>query len=94
MQKVEQFPPHLFSDTLKEMSPSDWWNIVHQKAARTGLNAAFAKFLVSLHCCPASSASIERWFSTFGFVWSKTRNRLGPAKVMKLVKMYRALNAS
>ena len=33
----------------------------------------------------ASSAALERNFSTFGFIHSKLRNRLGPEKVKKLV---------
>ena len=33
----------------------------------------FARFLESLHSCPASSAGIERWFSTVWFIWSKNR---------------------
>ena len=53
----------------------------------------WTSFMVNLHSCPSSSASLERWFSTFGFVWSKTRNRLGQEKAMKLVKIYRALRS-
>ena len=39
-----------------------------------------------------SSAGIERIFSTFGFVHSKVRNRLGTAKAGKLVFIYKLLN--
>jgi len=41
---------------------------------------------MQLHSAPASSASLEHIFSTFGHVWSKQRNRLGLAE--KLVKVY------
>jgi len=41
---------------------------------------------------PASSASLERIFSTFGHVWSKQHNGLGPDKAEKLVKAYRYLH--
>ena len=37
----------------------------------------------------ASSASIERVFSTFGLVHSKIRNRLGVEKASKLVFLHR-----
>ena len=47
--------------------------------------------MVGLHSCPASSAGIERWFSTVGFIWSKTRNNLGVDKAQKLATVYRAL---
>ena len=40
----------------------------------------------------ASSASVERIFSTFGFVNSAVRNRLGIDKAGKLVFLFRALN--
>ena len=40
----------------------------------------------------ASSAGVERVFSSFGFVHSKVRNRLGIEKAGKLVFMYKLLN--
>jgi hypothetical protein len=93
----EVFPKQMFSETLKEMSPSEWWKIMKDKATRsskTPVTADFCAFLASLHSCPASSASIERWFSTFGLVWSKLRNRLGAEKAMKLVKIYKSFHSS
>ena len=42
----------------------------------------------------ASSAGVERIFSTFGFIHSKIRNRLGTEKAGKLVFIYKLLNAS
>jgi hypothetical protein len=92
LQDKEVFPKQMFSETLKEISPSEWWKIMKDKATRssqTPVAANFCSFLVSLHSCPASSASIERWFSTVGLVWSKLRNRLGAEKAMKLVKIYK-----
>jgi len=44
-----------------------------------------------LHSAPASSASLERIFSTYGHAWSKQRNCVGPDKAEKLVKAYRYL---
>ena len=38
--------------------------------------------------CSSSSAGLERLFSSFGFVHTKLRNRLGNEKVAKLVKVY------
>jgi hypothetical protein len=40
----------------------------------------------------ASSASIERIFSTFGLVHSKLRNRLGTEKAAKLVFLFKHFN--
>ena len=39
--------------------------------------------------CPASSASIQCIFSTYGLVWSNIRNSLDAEKAEKLVKIYR-----
>jgi len=41
--------------------------------------------------CPSSWASVERFFSTCGLVWSKLKNQLGMAKAKKLVKCHRFL---
>ena len=49
------------------------------------------KFALQLMGAPASSASIERVFSTFGLVHSKLRNRLGVERASKLVFCYRML---
>ena len=46
-----------------------------------------------LLCAAASTANIERIFSTFGLVHSKLRNRLGIEKAGKLVFMYKILNS-
>lgn len=53
-----------------------------------------AEFCIKLHSCPGSSAGLERVFSTYGHIWTKLRNNLGPDKVEKLVKVYRHLNVS
>ena len=78
---------------VSEFEPADWWKIQKRKAERQFKIAAarFCEFMIGLHSCPASSAGIERWFSTVGFVWSKTRNRLGMQKAQKLAACYRAL---
>lgn len=64
-----------------------------QRAAKLNKQQSqeFCQFLIQLHQCPASSAGIERWFSTVGFIWSKVRNRLGVEKAKKLATIYRAL---
>ena len=54
----------------------------------------FCKFNAKLLSVPPSSAAIERMFSTLGHVWTKSRNRLGAKKAMKLAKCYRALRGN
>jgi len=58
----------------------------------TSIQAEFCRLIRRLHSAPASSASLEHIFCTFGHVWSKQRNRLGPDKAEKLVKAYRYLH--
>ena len=55
----------------------------------TSIPAEFCRLMRGL--C-SSSASLECIFSTFGHVWSKQHNRLGPDKAEKLVKAYRYLH--
>jgi len=89
------FPPHMFNQpTVNSISPSRWWMLIgtkEEKRKEKLLPKGFCTFVSSLHCCPASSGSIERIFSSFGLVWSKLRNRLGGGKAEKLVKTYRYL---
>ena len=49
------------------------------------------KFMQEMSSLPASSASVERIFSTFGQIHTKLRNRLGTEKIAKLVKCNRML---
>ena len=90
------FPDYMFKPRLTspESNPAHWWKILHDKNSRGGaysMPKVFTETMIKLHSCPASSASIERWFSTVGFVWSKERNRLGSEKAMKLAQVYRTL---
>ncbi len=80
----------------ERFSAAQWWTLKLKQFERAGdLNGAkFAHFMVGLHSCVASSAGIERWFSTIGFVWSKVRNRLGFKKAEKLATVYRGLRAT
>ena len=50
-----------------------------------------ADIVVHLLSCPASSASVERVFSSFGIVHTKLRKRLGVERAAKLVYCYRML---
>jgi len=55
---------------------------------------ALADVMIHLLSCPASSASVERVFSTFGLVHNKLRNRLGVERAAKLVFCHRMLRGS
>ena len=81
--------------SYKQFTAAQWWTLkLKQFEREEDLDGAkFARFMIGLHSCVASSAGIERWFSTIGFVWSKVRNRLGFKKAEKLAAVYRGLRS-
>ena len=83
--KSSPFPSSFFS--LSVMHPVVWW----KGLAKSELPEGFVDLIVSLQSACASSASIERIFSSFGIIHSKLRNRLGVDKAAKLVFCYRML---
>lgn len=88
---TDLYPSSMFSESIIQAIPAHkWWLVIGAKFRSQNRQPFFiemAKFFADLHSCPASSASLERIFSTFGFVWSDLRNRLAPEKVEKLVKI-------
>lgn len=89
--KSEPFHDFLFdSNIISKIHPIDWW-----KSQITG-NDTFSKNILQmieqLFSAQASSASVERVFSTFGLVHSKLRNRLGIQKAGKLVFLFKNFN--
>ncbi|XP_031328801.1 uncharacterized protein LOC116159856 [Photinus pyralis] len=83
------YPKAMFTDSVvKGMPAHKWWTVMSVKF-KDEERKKMAVYFSQLHSCPASSAAIERIFSTFGLVWSKLRNKLGASKVEKLVKIYR-----
>ena len=82
------FQPYMFTPELvNDLSPIVWW-----QSQASCLDPAVITLTNQLHSAKASSAGIERIFSTFGFVHSKVRNRLGTQKAGKLVFLYKVLN--
>ena len=79
------FPPSYFKAT--NLPPMTWWKALSFIALPTG----FLDLMLQLHSASASSASIERIFSSFGLIHNKVRNRLGVEKATKLVFCYRML---
>lgn len=82
------FRKYLFStQSINNVNPLSWWC-----ALRSSINDDMFDLSMQLHTAVASSAGIERLFSTFGLVHSKIRNRLGIEKASKLVSIMRTLN--
>lgn len=74
-------------DVVKGVSSQEWW-ASHEGQISTESMNAIQQLLSSV----ASSAGVERIFSSYGLVQSKLRNRLGTDKAAKLVFLFRALN--
>ena len=84
--KEAPFPVTYFEDqVIKTIDASKWWRSI---AKACDISKYFCQLAAHLQTCPSSSAAIERIFSNFSFVHSKTRNRLGIDKVSKLVYCY------
>ena len=82
------YPKSFFQPAARTMKPDTWWKTVGESCV---LPDGFVDLMITLHVATASSASLERIFSTFGLVITKLRNRLGLQKAQKLVFCYRML---
>ncbi|KYQ47476.1 hypothetical protein ALC60_13501 [Trachymyrmex zeteki] len=83
------FREYLFStENIKNVSPISWW-----RSLQNSMNNVMFDLSMQVHTAVASSAGIERLFSTFGFIHSKVRNRLGIEKASKLVSIMKSLNS-
>lgn len=89
--KVEPFTGVMFDkQVIQSTTPIDWWiAIFNLKKCITEDELDIIKQLL---CTVASSAGVERIFSSFSLVHSKVRNRLGTEKAAKLVFLLKKLN--
>lgn len=85
--KTGPFKPYMFSPDLN-VSPLAWWDSLSSR-----IEPGMLQLCHQLLSAVASSAGVERIFSTFGLVHSKIRNRLGISKAGKLVFIYKLLNS-
>ena len=77
------FPPSFFQPAALDMDILTWWSAVD---ASSKLPQGFLQLMLQLHSATASSASLERVFSSFGLIQSKLRNRLGLTKACILLQ--------
>jgi hypothetical protein len=87
--KLSPFSSSYFAPNfVTTMSDLDWWK--SQNALRPELvTDTNLKKLSQLMTACASTAILERFFSTFGMVHSKLWNQLGIEKAAKLVFLYK-----
>ena len=90
----DQYPGSFFQpDVVAKMDPVSWWKSMKRATKRPEIEA-LADVMIHLLSSPASSASVERVFSSFGLVHTKLRNRLGVERAAKLVFCYRMLRGN
>lgn len=91
--KALPFPKFMFGESFKKTCPMLWWTSVSlEDEEKWPQKEKFIKFCEQLLTATASTAALERCFSTFGLVQSKLRNRLGNEKAAKLVFMFKYYN--
>lgn len=89
--KTSPFDEHFFEqNVVKEVTSYEWWKSQEIEISKFN-NKVFTE-VEQLLTAKASSASVERMFSTFGLVQSKIRNKLGLEKASKLVFLFKAFN--
>ena len=72
---------------VQSINPCDWW-----KSHDDCVNQELLEIVDQLLIAVASSAGVERIFSSFGLVYSNIRNRLGVEKAGKLVFLFKLFN--
>ena len=91
MAQTDPFPKLRFREEARQVSSTVWWkSLTGSKVSEN----VFIELAIRLVSAPASSASIERIFSTFAHVHNKVRNRLSVEKAQKLVYCYRTLRGN
>lgn len=91
--QAQPFQESLFSESVvSQVYVYEWWK--SQKNTIGKFNPNVFPIIEQLLTAQASSASVERMFSSFGLVHSKLRNKLGTKKASKLVFLFKVFNAS
>lgn len=92
--KSHPFKSVMFSEEiLQNVTAIEWWQS-QKNVFDEDTQDKIYPILRQLFGAIASSASVERVFSTFGFVHSKIRNRLGTEKAGKLVFLFKYYNCN
>lgn len=89
--KSDPFHETMFSqEIIQNVNAVQWWR--SQKNVPE-INQAL-DIIVPILCASASSADVERTFSSYGLVHSELRNRLGNEKASKLVFLFKHYNTT
>ena len=92
LEQTDPIPKLRFREEARQVSSTVWWtSLTGSKISEDFIELAIRLVRVS---APASSASIERIFSSFAHVHNKVRNSLSVEKAQKLVYCYRILRGN
>lgn len=86
------FPKYVFGFQFKNTAPMVWWKGIVMDDSTWPNKKDFLSLCEQLLTATASTASLERTFSSFGLVQSKLRNRLGNEKAGKLTFLFKYNN--
>jgi len=97
--QAEPFKPYLYLPSVRDTNPITWWKSVEISTSNvsfnwTQLQEEWLSLCDELMSAIATTASLERTFSTKKLVHSKLRNKLGNTKAGKLTFMYKWMNRS
>ena len=88
MGKTSPYTEYLFGEGYKKVEPSAWWS----SGSKLGFDQNFIDFAKTLVDAVASSAGLERCFSTLGFTYGKLRASMEVEKAGKLAFLFKQLN--
>lgn len=86
---IARAPPFRATMFNKMVDPVAWW----EAGAKSGFPSALCSLALRLCACLASTANLERNFSTMGHVFGRHRTQLGVEKAGKLTFLFRSLNS-
>ena len=91
MAEEKPFPKYLFGTHFKSTHPLLWWKSVTVHESDWPDKCTFVKLCDQLFTAVASTAGLERQFSTYGLIQSKLQNKLATEKAEKLVFLFKYL---
>ncbi|CAG7823572.1 unnamed protein product, partial [Allacma fusca] len=87
----EIFPAERFDiEFVSNSNPGTWWNCMRKYGT---VPTELIELLSKLYKCPPGTAAIERIFSLFAIIQTKTRNRLAQKRLDKLAFVNRYLRS-
>jgi hypothetical protein len=80
IEDTDEYPKYMLQKSVvSSLTPAKWWKVLGKKTGTAKPNKLvtneFCQLMTTISSLPASSASIERVFSTFGLIHTKLRNR-------------------